>query len=1455
MYLGFTQKKSKKNRTKRGYRGGVKEKRCPNGTRRNKKTGICEPISAEKKEPVLDTTATVTETDAEKKEPVLDTTATVTETDAEKKEPVLDTTATVTEIDAEKKEPVLDTNSQIPTFEPQPEFGEPVQDQVTVPEPSSKTIKKTNNKTVKKLRVAEQPEAPTSIKKIEFIDEPSPTIEPVNITELLTQGDAPALDIDTGASHFNKKSNTYLLKKEKMEYDYNATNNDYDFLYPELNDPNFNIKIAKRKEFNDTKYDGTIYDIKKQADILCNAKFELMPHQIFVKNFLSFQTPYNSLLLYNALGSGKTCSAIGIAEEYRSYMKQVGINQRIIVVASPNVQTNFRLQLFDERKLELIRNSAVDTGLWNIESCVGNALIQEINPTQLKGLTKEKVISQIKRIIDTYYLFMGYGQLANFISNSLKEEVDIELSPEEIRKIEIRKIKKIFNNRLIIIDEVHNSSEDKQVGVSLMKVAKYAENMRFLLLSATPMFNSFKEIIWLVNLMNLNDKRAIIEYSDVFDKEGNFLPQTTSPDGKVGEGGRELLVRKLTGYVSYVRGETPYTFPFRVYPTDFAKDHSLLETTYPKKQMNDAEIKEPMKYINVFTNHIGEYQEKGYQFMLKYMKQKSFDIYTKQGRLIEMPTFDNMESFGYTLLQAPLEALNIVYPNQYIDSLKEANELELFESGKEIIMNMIGKTGLAQIMNSVEETQNFHKIRYNFDYKPAVLKKYGPIFHKDNIHLYSAKISQICERIRNSKGIVIVYSQYIDGGVVPIALALEEMGFSRYSSAQNTKNLFKSPRTEQIDAITMKSRSEFAGNKEDFHPAKYVMITGDKAFSSTNAADIKYITNPNNSNGEQVKVVLISKAGAEGLDFKCIRQIHILEPWYNMNRIEQIIGRGVRNLSHCNLPFEERNVEIYLHTTLLDNGEESADLYVYRFAEKKALQIGRITRLLKEVSVDCILNIGQNNFTVEKIAELAANQNIQINLSSKKTIDFKIGDKPFTDVCDYMENCSYTCSPNLMITEGDIVKHTYNDSFVESNRARIVSRILQLFREHNVYTRKQLIDSINIVKQYPIEQIFSSLTYLIENKNEYLIDKYGRLGNLTNKDLYYIFQPVEITDENASLYERTVPIDYKRKSIFLEYSNEQQLPAKEDVAQDKGEEEEGESGEKAKGEKREGEKNKGEKGKGEKEKNEKSFETLIKEIEEPLFDVFNTKKLAKGEKNWYRHAGLIVNILKTEYGFNDESIRKYMLYHILDMLLFPDKMILINHLYGDDAPTNMTPVQQLIKSYLDKRRVLSSGLVGFVIMKDDILKIYVENEETGQFVEADREDYELFVRDIARFDVPKNSIHSLVGFVNLFTSKKSNQKEMVFKVKDLNQKRNNTGARIDDAGKEKIVKFLNIILGETKYNDENTENITQLGLCAILEMLMRQKTENSILGMIRMNTVYFLTPEQTAITEIVKYSK
>ena len=80
-------------------------------------------------------------------------------------------------------------------------------------------------------------------------------------------------------------------------------------------------------------------------------------------------------------------------------MKMMSITNRIIVIASPNVQNEFRLQLFDERKLKQIGDS------WNLETCTGNSFIQEIMPMRIKALTRNQVISQIKRIINQYYLY------------------------------------------------------------------------------------------------------------------------------------------------------------------------------------------------------------------------------------------------------------------------------------------------------------------------------------------------------------------------------------------------------------------------------------------------------------------------------------------------------------------------------------------------------------------------------------------------------------------------------------------------------------------------------------------------------------------------------------------------------------------------------------------------------------------------------------------------------------------------------------------------------------------------------------------------------------------------------------------------------------------------------------------------------------------------------------------
>ena len=1280
-------------------------------------------------------------------------------------------------------------------------------------------------------------------------------IEPIPSTEIELSDKEKELHEKIGIIPSNIESNEYnafLFNKEKLENVNYQDNDSYEFLYPELNDPNFNIKITKKKEFNDTKYDGIIYDLKEQANKLCNSDFELTPHQLFVKNFLSLQTPYNCLLLYHGLGTGKTCSSIGIAEEMRHYMKQIGLIQPILIIASPNVQQNYRLQLFDERKLKL------EDGLWNLNTCIGNSLLKEINPTNLIDVPKDRIISEINSIINKYYKFMGYIELANYIKRNTSVPDDSGLSKEEKKSIKIKKIHKYFDNTLIIIDEVHNirisedNREDAKVASLLMDIVKYTDNMRLLLLSATPMYNNYKEIIWLTNLINAVDKRSTISESDIFDKNGEFLKERLAKDGKKLEGGRELLQRKLTGYISYVRGENPYTFPYRIYPDTFAPEFSLqslsAENKYPSLQMNKKPIEKPLSKIPVFISPIGEYQSVGYDFIMNHLRNKSYVVTNKYGEERDMPSFENMESFGYTNLLQPLEALNIVFPNEALDNYDPNSVENNDQRNEELMKDIVGKKGLYNVMTYKSQMSPYPNI-YDFEYRANILndEKHGRIFHPEKIGKYSNKISKICESIKNAKGIVLIYSQYIDGGIVPIALALEEMGLSRFSTASHAKNLFKTPPVEPVDALTMKPRSAFLKEKQDglinseFQAAKYVMITGNKAYSPDNLADIKHVTNPNNKNGEKVKVIIISKAGSEGLDFKCIRQIHIMEPWYNMSRIEQIVGRGVRNFSHCSLEFEERNVEIYLHSTLPRNDEEPADLYVYRFAENKATMIGKVSRLLKEVAIDCMLNIGQTNFTIEKLESLVTNRNIKIKLSSKPDeIEYKVGDKPFTDICDYMDNCSFICSPTMDIKEGDITKDTYNDDYLKMNYSSIVKRVRQLFRENYFYKREQLHNAINVLKKYPENQIDYVLSRFVDNKNEYIYDQYGRSGYLINKDHYYVFQPIEITDESTSLFERSIPIDYKRNKMDMELPKEKGSQIEKiDAAIEIVEESITSMKEK--------------------------YESILIDLEVKMGNVDTYREhrstedklyenMPSGETDWYINAGYIYDIIAENHDIEDTDLDTHIINHYLDTMSVDDKLVVVKNLYlNDEFIISNEEYESIFKRYFDEKIVIIRGYKSIIIAADKIvessedkLKIFIQdNENKLIWSTAQPTDRISAIKaSLQKTLVKYSDMNRLVGFMQVF---KNN--DIIFKTMDMENK-TKKGSKCSGEGKKDVIKKINMISDEFKYNEDNTEDdelINKPGMCVILEILTRHYNYVK-----KNNKAYFLNLEKAIFSKLVK---
>jgi hypothetical protein len=1354
-------------------------------------------------------------------------------------------------------------------------------------------------------------------------------------------------------NYYSSDCNKFLLKKELMESKHMEENPYSDVeLYPNLSDVNFNIKIANKKEFSDTKYEGPDFSktLKEQADILANADFELQPHQAFVKNFMSFQTPYNSLLLYHGLGSGKTCSAIGVCEEMRDYMKQMGIGKRIIIVASENVQDNFKLQLFDERKLKLT------DGIWNIRACTGNKLLQEINPMNMKGMSKEKVISQIRNLINSYYIFLGYGQFANYIIKTMNyTEEDIqkktkhkkgEAPSKRIEKTKIQMLKDVdivlnkkiirrlraeFDNRLVVIDEVHNirkadDNENKKVAVNLELLVKAAKNMRFLLLSATPMYNSYKEIVWLLNLMNTNDRRARLEVKDIFDKNGNVKNE-------------ELLIRKATGYVSFVRGENPYTFPYRVYPNIFDKAHTFkkfnndrIGFNYPSIQMNNLKIlnEDKNRILSLYLNRIGDCKNCGacqyccYRYIIYNLKHKRFSITTKKGVVREMPNFENMESFGYTLLQTPLESLIISYPYEglkeeideiqrekerekepskfdeefnkasvvskkdedsedeeedvkpgFVEELEELAEAEVgetktstsvsvsvseSESSKENTrreMNidphlLTGRQGIERMMNFVDEKSPPEK--GNYEYKKSTLDKYGRIFSQELIGKYSSKIKCILDNIFYpktgyvSKGVILIYSQYIDSGLIPMALALEEMGFTRYG--ENVKPLFRNRGKEVVDVKTMLPPED----KKKFMPARYSIITGDPRISPNNDFEVKGLTGEDNKDGHKVKVILISRAGSEGIDLKFIRQVHILEPWYNMNRIEQIIGRAVRNLSHKSLDFEERNVEIFMHGTILgkENIEEAADLYVYRVAEFKAIQIGNITRLLKEGAVDCIINQEQKFFTQEIMDANLKTPVTQILSNGEEIPDFKVGDAPFSPACDYMAKCDYSCRYDKDIDEARLKNEdTYNEYFIMNNSEKILQRIRMLMKEGFFYIKDNLISSINTPKEYPRTQIFAALTKLIDDKNEFIVDKYGRNGRLINIGEYYLFQPIELRNQNIPIFDRSVPIDYKHEMINFEISDTISKQA---------------------ADKRKGVIKAASAAAADSEEDNQNLEgkKIIDDFNAnfEITDKYQKNKLGRverGDDNWYKHCGVVIKKMSKVFKVPSTTLIGFVVAHMVESLLYEEKINVMDYLYSQDTIVENS-VEDYAKKYFEKNSIKTQNFQAIILYNLNKRMILILNER-NKWVEAGPEDQ----REIAMSEEAKKELvfdkakyNNVVGFIGY---EKSN-KYLTFKTKDIDSTRD-TGARCDESGKEKTIKKLELFLDKAtfdslvlrpKLNKENEivadkdgnpveEMIGHSEMCVLLELVLRYLNSSNLK---KDNKKYFLTPELAIYYKLYK---
>ena len=189
----------------------------------------------------------------------------------------------------------------------------------------------------------------------------------------------------------------------------------------------------------------------------------------------------------------------------------------------------------------------------------------------------------------------------------------------------------------------------------------------------------------------------------------------------------------------------------------------------------------------------------------------------------------------------------------------------------------------------------------------STMFKGDPFTHSPKMQRMHSEISKHIDADPNFRGVV--YSNYLESGIKPLARKLSASG---------------------IPSMI------FTGE------------IGDK--------DRKQIVDSYNQG--KIKVLLISGAGAEGLDLKGTKLVQIMEPHWNNARIEQVVGRAVRNKSHAHLPDTERNVKVQRFYSTPAQGwadklgltepDTGADKYMFNRSQEKQDLVDQLLQVMRE---------------------------------------------------------------------------------------------------------------------------------------------------------------------------------------------------------------------------------------------------------------------------------------------------------------------------------------------------------------------------------------------------------------------------------------------------------------------------------------------------------------------------
>ena len=879
--------------------------------------------------------------------------------------------------------------------------------------------------------------------------------------------------------------------------------------YPEEDNENFILDLYEKRELQFNKIPDrdemkTYPEIKKYRNTKCNTVMKPMEQQAILSNIINPNTPYNGILIMHGTGTGKTCSSILIAEQFKDQIKKY--NTKIyVLVPGPNTKENFKKELLF---------CTGDTYLKNKDILSQMSKQDRIREEKIASHTAQqsyKIISY-----KTFYKKVLGEKIVekkltndNKIKTTYKKNKDGDIERESV-------IDKISNmdNSVLIVDEAHNLTNN-EYGESLKKIIKASENLRVILLSATPMKNLADDIIDLLNFIRPIDKP--IRRDKVFTStEKNYLM-------KFKEGGEKYLKKHAKGYISFYRGNLPFLMA---------------------KRIDKGVIPEGLLFTYVIKCNMKQFQLESYNIAIKNIDDSLSKISSAASNFV-FPGLDKEEKkiIGYSSLDGMNKVLNQLNVN------------------KEVLIKNINK----QLFNGKLSKDEMN----NFLYENEDKNINGLILNKKFLKYFSIKFYKAFKRIgklvegRKGPGTSFVYSNLVKaGGMEIFAEVLKENGYLEYQ--ENYKDYDIKENT--LDYRTGKTYKEFKKKGlVNFRPATFILITGAADDSGDDIPEIKQkiiqevFNSRNNIYGKNLKLVLGTKVMQEGVTLANIREIHILDVHYNLGKVDQVIGRGIRLCKHLDVTNDENKfpkVNVYKYVAAI-KGTISTDETLYQKAELKYLLVKKVERILKEVAVDCPLLLNNNKFPEEIRKYKDCVYPTLENVKNKKK-------KICPALCDFMP-CDFKCDEEKLnskyyinntyrpLNNDEVDYSTYNKNLAKNEIQNIKEDIKDLFRFKHIYTYNEILDNIKKSLNKHQKELFDekllhqSLMQLMPNINDendfnnvydIVYDKFNRSGYIIKRENFFIFQPYDQTELAPLYYRSKMDIEYKNNIPIENYIKE-----------------------------------------------------------------------------------------------------------------------------------------------------------------------------------------------------------------------------------------------------------------------------------------------------------------------------